>query len=389
MTQRRFYVVHGMGRDEVGLVGRITQPIAQAGGNIQDLRQDVLHGLFTIYMLVDLTESQLDPDRLQALMKQVSDDTGLRMTTEPYTPIPRLPEKQNLLMILVGIDKPGIIAASSALLGKYNANIEFAQTIAREGIFLMELLTDVSHVAIPVDNLKRTIRQDLQAMGIRAIFQDQQVFNKRKRIILFHRTSSFLDHSTIDEILRQTQLDPQEVAKVYEVREPIRSLQNAASRLDGLPMDVVDTVLRSITPTAGSVELIQTLKVMGYKIALVSSGFSFFTDALRKKLDIDYAFGIPLQIDDDERIVIGELSAGESGSHDLAGVLSYLQTTEDVDADDISTIDDHDSDETSGIRLDFDLEILLDCFNQRVMSKQNLIGLLGSFGVPRLVEHGD
>ena len=131
---------------------------------------------------------------------------------------------------------------------EYNANIEFAQTIAREGIFLMELLTDVSHVAIPVENLKRTIRQDLQAMGIHAIFQDQQVFNKRKRIILFHRTSSFLDQSTIDEILRQTQVDPREVTKVYDVEQPVRSLQNAASRLDGLPMDVVDTVLRSITP---------------------------------------------------------------------------------------------------------------------------------------------
>jgi phosphoserine phosphatase len=388
MTQRRFYVVHGMGSDEVGLVGRITQPIAQAGGNIQDLRQDVLHGLFTIYMVVDLTDCELNPDQLRNLMKQVGDETGLQITVEPYSPVPRRPEKQNLLMILVGMDQPGIIAASSALLGKYNANIEFAQTIAREGIFLMELLTDVSHVAIPVDNLKRTIRQDLQAMGIRAIFQDRQVFNKRKRMILFHVISSFLDHSTLDEILRQAQLNPDEVAKVYDVSQATRSLQNAASRLDGLPMDVVDTVLQSIQPTAGTMELLQTLKVMGYKIALVSSGFSFVTDALRRKLDIDHAFGVPLEIDDDERVVIGELSADESASHDLAGVLSYLQTTEDIDADDITTVDDEGCDETPGIRLDFDLEILLDCFNQRVMSKQNLIGLLGSFGIPRWVKTG-
>ena len=138
MTQQRLFVVHGMGSDAVGLVGRITAPIAQAKGNIQDLRQDVLHGLFTIYMVVDLTRSRLEPEGFLRMIDEISEDTGLRITAQRYSPVPRRPEKQNLLMILVGIDKPGIIATSSALLGKYNANIEFAQTIAREGIFLME-----------------------------------------------------------------------------------------------------------------------------------------------------------------------------------------------------------------------------------------------------------
>ncbi len=388
MTQRRFYVVHGMGRDDVGLVGQITTAIAEANGNIQDLRQDVLHGLFTVYMVVDLANSRLDPEDFPAMIQQISGNTGLRITAEPYMPVPRRPDKQNLLMILVGMDKPGIIAASSALLGKYNANIEFAQTIAREGIFLMELLTDVSHVAIPVENLKRTIRQELEAMNIRAIFQDDQVFNKRKRILLFNQEASFLDPPTREEIQQQTQVDAAELARIYDFQQPIRSLQNAASRLDGLPLDVVQTVLSSVKPTPGSMELMQTLKVMGYKIALVSNAFSFFTDSICKKLDIDYAFGIPLQVDDDARSVIGELAADESGSHDLPGVLAQLKTAEGVETEDVTTIDDKGSDGTPGIRLEFDLEVLLDCFNQRVMSKQNLIGLLGSFGILHLDRDG-
>ena len=89
MTPQRLYVIHGMGRDEVGLVGRITAPIAQAGGNIQDLRQDVLHGLFTIYMVVDLAESRLDADGLQRMIQQIAADTGLRITSEQYSPVPR------------------------------------------------------------------------------------------------------------------------------------------------------------------------------------------------------------------------------------------------------------------------------------------------------------
>jgi hypothetical protein len=44
MARQRLYVVWGTGPDAVGLVGRITNPVAAAGGNIVDFRQDVLHG---------------------------------------------------------------------------------------------------------------------------------------------------------------------------------------------------------------------------------------------------------------------------------------------------------------------------------------------------------
>ena len=59
MSRKNFYIIHGMGNDTVGLVGNITTPIAAKGGNIVDLRQDVLHGLFTIYLVVDLADSEL------------------------------------------------------------------------------------------------------------------------------------------------------------------------------------------------------------------------------------------------------------------------------------------------------------------------------------------
>ena len=42
---------------------------------------------------------------------------------------------------------------------------------------------------------------------------------------------------------------------------------------------------------SGAIELLQTLRIMGYKIALASNGFSPFIDSLRARLGIDYAFG--------------------------------------------------------------------------------------------------
>jgi len=45
-------------------------------------------------------------------------------------------------------------------------------------------------------------------------------------------------------------------------------------------------------------ELIFHLKNMGWKIAAVSSGFSVFTKEIKKKLELDYAFGNTLEITD-------------------------------------------------------------------------------------------
>lgn len=55
------YIVYGIGPDSVGLIGGITSPIARVGGNIVDMRQDVLHGLFTIFLVVDLRQASNSP----------------------------------------------------------------------------------------------------------------------------------------------------------------------------------------------------------------------------------------------------------------------------------------------------------------------------------------
>ena len=386
MANQRLFVVHGMGNDAVGLVGRITAPIARVDGNILDLRQDVLHGLFTIYMVVDLTQSQLQADQLRSMVEDISRDTGLKIAVDPFAPVASGPEKKNLLMILIGRDRPGIIASSSEMLGKYNANIELAKTIGREGIFLMELLTDVSHIAIPLENLKRAIRGNMNALDIKAIFQDEQVFIKRKRIILFDISSSFIDRPTLREILQQAELGLEDLPASYARHTAPRALEDAAARLDGLPLDVIDTVLAAITPTPGSVELVQTLKMMGYRIALVSTGFTFFTDHVRKQLAIDYAFGTSQEVDDDARVLIGQLANGGSGGPDMQAVrISAAGVGEGGPGG-----HHHDIRRARrvapGIRLQLDLEILLDCLNRRAISSENLIGLLGSFGIP---ERGD
>jgi phosphoserine phosphatase len=383
MTRERLYIIHGLGNDAVGLVGRITTPIAQAGGNILDLRQDVLHGLFTLYMVVDLSGCSLRIEGLKTMVQQLSEDTGLQLAVDKYFPVARNPEKRNILVILIGKDQPGIIASVSETLGKYKSNIEFSQTVAREGIFLMELLTDISDCPIPLDNLQSVLDQHMSALGMKTVFQTEDVFNKRKRIILFDLAGSFLDQAAREEIIVQTALRPEEVRAAYPAGDVSVCLRRAAGCLAGFPAPVMTQLVSEIRATPGTLELLQTLKIMGYRIALATHGFSPFSESLPGKLGLDHCFGMPLPVDDDTRAITGEVPAEAFQQRERQNILAQLIEREAVSDQDITVVSDENDAEPPGIRLQFNLEMLLQFYNQRILTKENLLGLLGSFGLPK------
>jgi phosphoserine phosphatase len=383
MTKERLYIVCGRGNDAVGLVGSITAPIGKAGGNIVDLRQDVLHGLFTIHMVVDLSGTELRLGDLAGMVQNIAEDTGLLLTVDKYLPVPRRPDKRNLLLILLGSDRPGIIASVSETLGKYRANIEVAQTIGREGMFLMELLTDVSQCRIPLENLMTSIEQTVSVMNMKTIFQTEDVFNKKKRILLFELTSSLLAPALRAELLQQAGLAPQAVSESYPRDDPRAVLRRALAWLEGFPWEVLSTVVEGVNAHRGTLELLQTLKTMGYRIGLLSHGLSVLTDHLQTKLGLDYAFGVRTRSDDDSRALLGEVADEDWVAVRTDRVVRELAEQEGVAEQDITVISDAGLALAPGIRLDFDLGQLLHLYNERVISDDNLLGLLGSFGVPR------
>lgn len=381
----KLYIVHGIGNDAVGLVGTITTSIAQANGNIVDLRQDVMHGLFSIYLVVDLSASTLTVEAFQKVLRKISEETALKISMDKFTPIPRSAEKTAMLLVLVGKDRPGIIATVSKTLSVYNINIEFSQMIAREDIFLMDLLVDISQSALPFDNLKTVLREKMLALGIKTMFQTTDVFNKQKKIILFDIASSFIPAETLDEILGQAHIPRETIASAYSTEKVPSSLLAAAGRLEDLPVAVLNAVIETIGISPATVELMQTLKIMGYKIGLISTGFSLFADALRKKLDIAYSFGVDIPIDDDTQTIAGGLTAEEIRIPDRQGIIAQLKARESVAEEDITIIADRDMDTmgTPGFSLTFNMKIILDYLNQHVLSRETLIGLLGAFGIPR------
>ncbi len=389
MAEHSLYIVFGTGADSVGLVGKITGEIAGINGNIVDMRQDVMHGLFTIFLVVDLSGSTTGITDFSRLVEKISLQTNLTLKVDKYFPVPRKPDIKNMLLILLGNDRPGIIAAISEKISKYNINIEFSRNIAREGIFLMELLTDISGCTLPMANLKSELSGIMKSMNISTMFQTEDVFNKKKRVIVFNFRQSFIPLNIMDEILKQTEIKPGEMSAIFSGNW-ITSINNTLLKLDELPADVLYSIIDTVVPTPATLELIQTLKIMGYKIALVSNALSYFTDSIKKKLGLDFSVGFPVSLNSDTKALIGVQNNAENiisiDTLDIEKITGQLIKTENVNKDEITIINDNKDKQSNppGLGLEFNMKQILDYYNQHVLTRENLIGILGSFGVPVL-----
>ncbi|MBD3422472.1 MAG: HAD family hydrolase [Chitinivibrionales bacterium] len=379
MARQRLYIVHGMGNDAVGLVCAVTKPVADIGGNIVDLRQDVLHGLFTVFMVVDLSPTDVRIEEFSKTIDRIGEDTGLTLSVDKYLPVPREADKHNILLILVGKDKPGIISSISETLGKYKMNIEFAQTIGRADVFVMELLTDVRHATIPLENVKSTVQKAMGAKGIQTILQTENVFNKRKRLIVFSIAGSFMKPSLVHGILEQTGISAREVAAAYPSADATEVLRVSAGLLDGFPLEVLQSIIASITVNSQTEELIQTLKTMGYKVAVLTNALSQFSDALKSKLGIDYVYGVAFGVDDDAQSLCATSLRSLPVSDETQ--VQQIRAREEIDPEDVSVLGDENNELIPGIRVEFDLERLLGYYNNHVISKEAMIGLMGAFGI--------
>ena len=380
------YIVYGIGADSVGLVGAITSPISQVKGNIVDMRQDVMHGLFTIYMVVDLAKVTVPVKEFRGIVEKISSDTGIKLLIDKYTPIPRGVDRKNMLVTLVGKDKPGIIAAITEKLGMYNINIEVSDMVARENIFLMDLLCDVSKGALPTENLKAAISEAMLSIRIKTMFQTEDVFNKKKKIVMFDIARSFMDHDFMHEIMKHADIKPEALDKTNTEQADLAYMYATASLLEGLPLSVIDTLMTTIEITRGTLELLQTLKIMGYKIGLISNGFSFFTNTIKSRIGIDYAYGFKLPVDDDTQAIVGDLPVDLMQSLERPKIIANIMSAEGIEEEDITIISDTDIDfpTTPGIRLAFSMKVFLDLLNQHALNRESLTGLLRSFGLPRL-----
>ncbi|MGJ7922383.1 ACT domain-containing protein [Neobacillus sp. LXY-4] len=80
MKQRRA-VVSVIGKDQVGIIAKVTNILADNSINILDISQTILQDFFTMMMLVDVSGKE-NLEQLQKQFDEVSDELGLKINIQ-------------------------------------------------------------------------------------------------------------------------------------------------------------------------------------------------------------------------------------------------------------------------------------------------------------------
>lgn len=142
------------------------------------------------------------------------------------------------------------------------------------------------------------------------------------RLLITDMDSTLINIECVDEIADFLGIKHQ-VAAITEsaMRGEIdfgTSLRKRVSLLSGLDRHVLETVYRErLQLNPGAERLISGLKQAGIKTALVSGGFTYFTERLQQRLGFDYTLANRLEIEQDKltgqvlgNIVDGTVKAG-------------------------------------------------------------------------------
>ena len=131
-------------------------------------------------------------------------------------------------------------------------------------------------------------------------FEDQEFKVSDFSLIVLDMDSTLINCEVIDELAREVNMQ-NEVAQITEsaMRGELdfgESLHQRLSLLKGAPSSILSKVLDAIDYNPGAKRLIAKLQSLGYKTAIISGGFSFFTEHIKNSLSIDYAFANVLEI---------------------------------------------------------------------------------------------
>lgn len=386
-----FYVVSVIGKDQVGIVSEVTRFLFKQDLNIVDIEQTVIHSQFTMVLLIQPLGRRFEPAQLQTSLSRLAKRRGMSIIMTPLHEFKglRLAEtKKPYVLTLLGADRAGVVAAFSSTLAKHRCNIERIKMIARGEFLAMEIWIDLREANFSL------LRQDLSAVakkvGMDIIAQPEHIFQKRKKVIVFDMDSTIVEGEIIDEMAKLAGVG-KKVAVVTQrgMQGEIdfsESLRTRVSFLRGLRIKSLDSIAKAFKLTKGSGELIAALKEMGFKVALISGGFSYFTDVLKKRLGFDYAFGNELEIK--EGRLTGRIKGRIIDGKRKAEILDEICRREGITRDEAVAVGDGSNDRimvaNAGLGIAFNAKEILKKVADGAITKNHMKGVLYCLGISDL-----
>ncbi len=314
MSNSEIILISISGEDKPGVTSAIMLILGKYNASILDIGQADIHQTLSLGILFRVSNHSDSGSILKEVLFKCSEiNVTVRftpVTEERYTNwVGRQGKNRYVVTVLGRVITAAQLAFVTKALLEQELNIDSIKRLTGrpsldaknedDGRFCVEL--SVRGELKDKSLLSAQFLQYSSELGIDISFQKDDMYRRNRRLICFDMDSTLIKTEVIDEL-----------ADRAGVGEEVRAITEAAMRgeldfsdsfkqrvalLKGLDESVMAEVANSLPIMEGADRLMSILKKCGFKIAILSGGFNYFGNYLKKRFDVDYVYANELEIE--------------------------------------------------------------------------------------------
>ncbi|MGZ4602270.1 MAG: phosphoserine phosphatase SerB [Kineosporiaceae bacterium] len=292
------------GPDRPGVTSALFESLAGHDVLVLDMEQVVIRGTLVLGVLLGGPGTTL----AEPAARSAGERLGMTVTTSAGAEEVDPRRLGRLHVTLLGAPlRPSAVAGIAGAVAASGANIDRIVRLSSYPVTTIEL--EVS--GADPDRLRTVLAAEAKAKGVDVAVQRSGLLRRAKRLVVMDVDSTLIQDEVV-ELVAERAGCREEVARITAaaMRGEVdfeQALRSRVALFEGLPAEELDAVRAQVRLAPGARTLVRILRRLGYRVALVSGGFTQVVEPLAAELGIDYLAANTLEVRD------GRLTGGLTG----------------------------------------------------------------------------
>lgn len=296
---RRTLLITLSGNDRPGVTRRLFATLEQHPVTVLDVEQLVVRSRLVLAVLVEVTGNDDEMAATRAAVRLAAAELDMDVETVPGAAEDDERRRNRIHVTMMGGPLlPGAVSAVAAEIADRGGNIDRIRRIASYPV--TAIVFEGSGVS--VEDLRRPLGAIAASHSADIAVQEAGLDRRGQYLVVMDVDSTFIQDEVIDLLADEAGV----MAEVAEITTRAMageldfeaSLRARAALLEGLPATALDNVRARITLTPGARTLCRTLNRLGYRVALVSGGFTEVIKPIAAELGVSDVRANTLEVRD-------------------------------------------------------------------------------------------
>lgn len=322
------------GPDGPGITTDLLALLAGVGADVQDMEQVVVRRQLTLGLAITVPTGR-------DLIKEVllfGYERGLEMNFEFVDATPTRHAERLVVTALAPELSPKDLSVVTGAIANSGGNIDRIHRMSRFPVWSYEFLVEGAEG----DKLRADLIGVAAERRIDIAVQPHGLSRRSTRLVVMDVDSTLIRNEVIDLLAdeaghgaRSAELTAAAMAGKLDFETALRQ---RVRLLAGQPESIIDAAIGNMVLTRGARTFVRTLRRLGYRVGIISGGFTHFTDHLAERFEFDHAYANVLEVRNGR--LTGEIAGDVVDAEAKARLLRQIAYIEGVPLEQIVAVGD-------------------------------------------------